>query len=65
METGISDKKQENRLDMKALSNGNTSIYRYLTVVTVIALLLLPACGGGGNGDGNVTAPGGSVIPPQ
>lgn len=31
----------------------------------VFSLFLLPACLGGGSGDGNVTDPGGSVIPPQ
>jgi uncharacterized protein YkwD len=64
-ETGISDTKEENRVDMKALYHYKTKLYRYLTVLTVFSLLLLPACGGGGSGDGNVTAPGGSVIPPQ
>ena len=39
--------------------------YRHLAVLMVISLLTLPACLGGGGGDGNVTAPGSSVIPPQ
>jgi uncharacterized protein YkwD len=63
-ETGISDTKKGNRVDMKSLSHGKTYLYGYLAVLTVFSLLLLPACGGGGSGDGNVTAPGGSVIPP-
>jgi uncharacterized protein YkwD len=50
---------------MKALSPGKATRYGYLAVLTVFSLLLLPACGGGGSGDGNVTGPGGSVIPPQ
>jgi len=62
--TGISDRKKGNRVDMKALSHGKTSLYRYLAVLTVFSLLLLPACGDEGNGNGNVTVPGGSVIPP-
>ena len=49
---------------MKALFHGKTAFFRYLTVLTVFSLLLLPACGGGGSGDGNVTAPVGSVISP-
>jgi uncharacterized protein YkwD len=56
---------KENRVDMKALFRGKTSCYRYMSVLIVFSLLLLPACGGGGSGDGNVTDPGGSVIPPQ
>ena len=64
-ETGTPDTKKEDRVDMKALFQGKTSLYRYLTVLTVVSLLLLPACGGGGSGDGNVTDTGGSVIPPQ
>ena len=56
---------KENRVDMKALFLGKTLRYRYLTVLTAFSLLLLPACGGGGSGNGNVTDPGGSVIPPQ
>jgi len=50
---------------MRDLSPCKPTPYRYLAVLTVFSLLLLPACGGGGGGDGNVTAPGGSVIPPQ
>ena len=64
-ETGISDTKEDIRGDMKALYHYKTRHSRYLTVLTVFSLLLLPACGGGGSGDGNVTAPAGSVIPPQ
>jgi len=64
MGTGIFDRKMGIRVDMKALFHGKTYLYRYLTVLTVFSLLLLPACGGGGSGNGNVTAPGGSVIPP-
>jgi hypothetical protein len=55
----------ENRIYMKALSHGKTLLYRYFTVLMVFSLFLLPACGGGGHEDRNVTAPGGSVIPPQ
>jgi len=50
---------------MKAIFHGKTTHCRYLAVLTVVSLLILPACGGEGAGDGNVTAPGGSVIPPQ
>ena len=49
---------------MKALSRGKARIYRCLAVLAVFSILLLPACGGGGDGNGNVTDPGGSVIPP-
>ena len=38
---------------------------RFLAVLTLLSILFLPACIGGGSGDGNVTDPGGSVIPPQ
>jgi hypothetical protein len=55
----------ENRLYMKALSHGNTLLYRYFTVLMVFSLFILPACGGGGHEDRNVTVPRGSVIPPQ
>jgi len=50
---------------VKQLLFGKTTRYRYLAALTVFSLLLLPACSGGGSGDGNVTDPGGSVIPPQ
>ena len=50
---------------MKALFPFKTTFFMYLAVLTVFSLLILPACGGGGSGDGNVTAPGGSVIPSQ
>jgi len=59
----ISDTKKENRVGMKDLSRIITVRYRYLAVLTVFSLLLLPACMGGGGGDGNVTDPGGSVTP--
>ena len=61
----ISDTKKENRVDMKYFSPGKATLYRYLAVLTIFSLLLLPACGGGASGDGNVTETGGSVIPPQ
>jgi len=61
----ISDTKKENRVDMKDLFPGKALIYRCLAVLTVFSILILPACGGGGDGNGNVTDPGGSVIPPQ
>ena len=38
-------------------------MYRYLAVLTVFSLLVLPACVNGWGGDRNVTDPGGSVIP--
>ena len=50
---------------MKEIVHIKTTLCRYLAVLTVFSLLFLPACGAGGSGDGNVTAPGGSVIPPQ
>ena len=50
---------------MKGLFSGKATIYRYLVVWTVFSLLILPACAGWGGGDGNVTDPGVSVIPPQ
>lgn len=50
---------------MKAFSRRKAVPCRYLAVLTIFSILLLPACGGGGSGDGIVTAPGGSVIPPQ
>ncbi len=50
---------------MKELFQGKAPLYRYLTVLTVFSLFLLPACSGGGSEDGTVTGPGGSVIPPQ
>ncbi len=40
-------------------------MYRYLAVLTVFSLLVLPACVNGWGGDRNVTDPGGSVIPPR
>ena len=49
---------------MKDHSRGKALIYRYLAVLAVFSILLLSGCGGGGDGDGNVTGPGGSVIPP-
>lgn len=50
---------------MKVFSHGKAAPCRYLAALTIISILLLPACVGGGSGDGIVTAPGGSVIPPQ
>ena len=61
----ISDEKEGNRVDMKELFQGKAMFYRYLTVLMVISLFILPACLGGESGDGNVTDPVGSVIPPQ
>jgi len=61
-ETGTPDTRKEYRIHMMALFQGKTSLYRYLTVLTVCSLLLLPACGGEGSGDGNVTDAGSSVI---
>jgi uncharacterized protein YkwD len=57
--------KEETRVEMKELFFGKTPLYRHLAVLTVFSLLILPACGGGASGDGNVTETGGSVIPPQ
>jgi uncharacterized protein YkwD len=59
------DTKKENRVDMKDIIHIKTTPYMYLAVLTVFSLLLLPACVDGGSGDGNVTDPGGSVIPSQ
>jgi len=59
----ISDAKKGNRVEMKDFSLGNTASYRYLAVLAVFSLLLLPACMGGGDGDGNVIGPGGTVTP--
>jgi uncharacterized protein YkwD len=42
-----------------------TTPFRYLAVLAVFSILLFPACGGGGSGNGTVTDPGSSVIPPQ
>jgi len=56
---------KENRVDMDELSNIKTRRYWHLTALTILSLLLLPACVGGGSGDGIVTDPGGSVILPQ
>ena len=39
--------------------------YRFLAALTVISLLILPACLGGAGGDGNGTRQDVSVIPPQ
>jgi uncharacterized protein YkwD len=61
----ISDTKKESRNGMKDLFLMKATIYRLLAVLTVFSLLILPACMGGGGGDGNVTDPGVSVIPPQ
>ena len=61
----ISDEKERNRVDMKELSQRKATTYRYLTVLMVFSLFILPSCLGGGSGDGNVTDPGSSVIPPQ
>src|SRR3990172_12723162 len=62
---GISGEGKKIRGDMKAFSHGKAVPCRYLAVLMFFSLLLLPACVGGGSGDGIVTAPGGSVIPPQ
>jgi uncharacterized protein YkwD len=61
----ISDTKKESRNGMKDLFLMKATIYRLLAVLTVFSLLILPACMGGGGGDGNVSDPGVSVIPPQ
>ena len=50
---------------MKELFLGNTTPYRYLAVLAVFFLLLLPANVEGSGGDRNVTAPSNSVIPPH
>jgi uncharacterized protein YkwD len=49
---------------MKELSLGKAPTYKWLAVLAVISILLPPGCGSGADGDGNVTGPGGSVIPP-
>jgi len=61
----ISDEKEGNRVDMKEIFQGKAMSYRYITVLMVFSLFVLPACLGGGSGDGNVTDPGGSVISQQ
>jgi uncharacterized protein YkwD len=61
----ISGGKEENRVDMKELFQGKAILYRYFTVLMFSFLFLLPACLGGESGNGNVTDPGGSVIPQQ
>jgi len=50
---------------MKNIIHIKTTLYMHFAILTVYSLLLLTACGGGGSGDGNVTAPGSSVIPPE
>jgi uncharacterized protein YkwD len=50
---------------MKMDCYGKAAIYRRLAILAIVSILLLSACGGGGDGDGNVTGQGGSVIPPQ
>jgi uncharacterized protein YkwD len=47
----ISDTKKENGVDMKDLFPGKTTLCRYLAVLTIFLLLILPACvdGWGGN----------------
>ena len=50
---------------MKDISHGKTTLCRYLAVLTVFFLLILPACVNAWGGDRNVTGPGGSVIPPR
>ena len=62
---GIFGTKKEHRVDMKDIIHIKTTLYMYLAILTVFPLLFLPTCVGGGSGDGNVTAPGGSVIPSQ
>jgi uncharacterized protein YkwD len=57
--------KMGNRVDMNALFPVKALIYKYLSILAVFFLLILTACGSGGDGNGNVTDPGGSVIPPQ
>ena len=49
---------------MKIFSLGKTVLCKYLAVLTVLSLLILPACLGGAGGDGNVTYPSSSVFPP-
>jgi len=61
----ISDTDKEKRVGMNGFFLQKTTPYRYLSVLVVFSLLILPACVGGGEEDGNVTAPGDSVIPPQ
>ena len=50
---------------MKDLVPGKTTFCRYLAVLMVFSLLILPACVNGWGGDRNVTGPDGSVIPPR
>jgi uncharacterized protein YkwD len=60
----ISDPIKENRGDMIDLFPVKTAIYKFLAVLTIISILILPACGGGEDGNGNVIDSGGTVIPP-
>ncbi len=50
---------------MENKSFGKTKNFKYLGVLVALSLLLLPACLGGGGGNETVSAPAGSVIPPQ
>ena len=64
-EPAIPDTKREIRAGKKGIMPEITTAFKRLAVLAAFSILLLPACGGAGDGDGNVTNPGGSVIPPQ
>jgi uncharacterized protein YkwD len=55
---------KEHRGDMKDIFPGKPLVYKFLAVLTLFSLLVLPACGGGEDGNGNVIDSGGTVIPP-
>lgn len=63
--TVIPDARMEHHPDMKYIYHCFSRYYIRIAILTVCFLLVLPACGGGGNGDGNVTGPAGSVSPSQ
>jgi uncharacterized protein YkwD len=60
----ISDTKEGNRVNMEGRIKAKAPFSRYLSLLMVLSLLILPACVGGESGDGNVIDPGGSVTPP-
>ena len=58
------DGKRRFRVVVNGISIGKATRCRHLAALVIVSLLLLPACVGGGDGNENVTAPGGTVIPP-
>jgi uncharacterized protein YkwD len=49
---------------MKELYPVETKAYKHITILVILSVLALPACGSGGGGNGTVTGSGSSVIPP-